>query len=98
MESEVSAGGAADSCPQGVRGCAAVLCFLAERAYEASPCALVSCWEAPVHQQPDATAEEASAVPIRCGWSRRETPHAKGRPCPHPTRHGAPSRNAFCRR
>ncbi len=47
---------------QGVRGCAAELCFLAERAYEASPCALVSCWEAPVHQQPGATAEEASAV------------------------------------
>ncbi len=57
MESEVSAGGAAQLVvPQRVRGCAAVLCFLAVRSCKAPPCALVSCWEPPVHQQPDATA------------------------------------------
>ena len=72
MESDESAGGAAQRVvPQRVRGCAAVLCFLAERAYEASPCALVSCWEAPVHQQPGATAAAASVVlvPMCCGRS-----------------------------
>ena len=82
MESEESAGGAADSCPQGVRGCAAVLCFLAERAYEASPCALVSCWEAPVHQQPGATAAAASVVlvPMCCG--RSSVRRAMRKQCP----------------
>ncbi len=34
----------------------------AVRSCKAPPCFLVSCWEAPVHQQPGATAEEASAV------------------------------------
>ena len=51
MESEVSAGGAAQLVvPQRARGCAAVLCFLAVRSCKAPPYALVSCWEAPVHQ------------------------------------------------
>ena len=72
MESDESAGGAAQLVvPQRARGCAAVLCFLAVRSCKAPPYALVSCWEAPVHQQPGATAEEASAVlvPMRCGRS-----------------------------
>ncbi len=55
MESDESAGGAAQLVvPQRVRGCAAVLCFLAVRSCKAPPYALVSCWEAPVHQAPSA--------------------------------------------
>jgi hypothetical protein len=57
MESDESAGGAAAQqtlARQGVRGCAAVLCFLAVRSCKAPPYALVSCWEAPVHQAPSA--------------------------------------------
>ncbi len=87
MESEESAGGAAQRVvPQRARGCAAVLCFLAVRSCKASPCALVSCWEAPVHQQPGTTAEEASdvLVPMRCGRSSarralRKLGHARPR-------------------
>ena len=66
MESEESAGGAADSCPAG-RPRLRCGTLLLGRARVRS----VSCWEAPVHQQPGATAAAASAVlvPMRCGRS-----------------------------
>ena len=48
MESEVSAGGAAQLVvPQRARGCAAVLCFLAVRSCKAPPCALVGSGRSP---------------------------------------------------
>jgi len=91
MESELSAGGAAQRVvPQRVRGCAAVLCCLAVRSCKAPPYSLASCWAAPVDQQPGAPTVEASdvLVPMRCDRS------SAGRAL---RKQGDASRHAFCR-
>ena len=61
----------------------------AERTYEASPCALVSCREAPVQQQPGATAAAAFVVlvPMCCG--RSSACRAMHKQAHESTRHGA---------
>ena len=96
MESEVSAGGAAQLVvPQRARGCAAVLCSLAVRSCKAPPAPSLAAGRRPFINSPfinsGMTAEAASDVPMRCGRSSarravRKQGHA--RPCPHSTRHG----------